>query len=329
MKKQILAAAVAASVSAVAIADISITGNAKYEYKNTEYSEGYTANSGNTEINLSVVGKTGDTKVVYNIEQIGHGSCDNAGNAASAAETASDCGIDVEDNYIETKIGDFTIKGGNMATGTSHLLGELDEGSRVSNKVAVSTNVGGVGVAYSADPSDNSGSSVTLSTTVQGVLLEMVESSNTYTAYGARGSLGGVNFRVAQKNSDAAASDESYVHVDTKVGDITVAYAQIEADTAGLLEETDGYFQVDPSDGATIDEVKEFKISMPVAGNTVSLYAGTVGEGATDNDYTKLQVNRKLASGATLDVSYLDKEDSGSSDTSSTEILEIDLSVSF
>ena len=319
MKKQILAAAVAASVSAVAIADISITGNAKYEYKNTEYSEGYTANSGNTEINLSVVGKTGDTKVVYNIEQIGHGSCD--------ADT--DCGIDVEDNYIETKIGDFTIKGGNMATGTSHLLGELDEGSRVSNKVAVSTNVGGVGVAYSADPSDNSGASVTLSTTVQGILLEMVESSNTYTAYGARGSLGGVNFRVAQKNSDAASSDESYVHVDTKVGDITVAYAQIEADTAGLLEESDGYFQVDPSDGATIDEVKEFKISMPVAGNTVSLYAGTVGEGATDNDYTKLAVNRKLASGATLDVSYLDKEDSGASDTSSTEILEIDLSVSF
>jgi uncharacterized low-complexity protein len=326
MKKQILAAAVAASVSAVAIADISITGNAKYEYKNTEYSEGYTANSGNTEINLSVVGKTGDTKVVYNIEQIGHGSCDNT-NSSSAAD--SDCGIDVEDNYIETKIGDFTIKGGNMATGTSHLLGELDEGSRVSNKVAVSTNVGGVGVAYSADPSDNSGATVTLSTTVQGVLLEMVESSNTYTAYGARGSLGGVNFRVAQKNHDSASSDESYVHVDTKVGDITVAYAQIEADTAGLLEESDGYFQVDPSDGATIDEVKEFKISMPVAGNTVSLYAGTVGEGATDNDYTKIAVNRKLASGATLDVSYLDKEDTGSSDTSSTEILEIDLSVSF
>jgi len=326
MKKQILAAAVAASVSAVAIADISITGNAKYEYKNTEYSEGYTANSGNTEINLSVVGKTGDTKVVYNIEQIGHGSCDNT-NSSSAAD--SDCGIDVEDNYIETKIGDFTIKGGNMATGTSHLLGELDEGSRVSNKVAVSTNVGGVGVAYSADPSDNSGASVTLSTTVQGILLEMVESSDTYTAYGARGSIGGVNFRVAQKNSDSAASDESYVHVDTKVGDITVAYAQIEADTAGLLEESDGYFQVDPNDGATIDEVREFKISMPVAGNTVSLYAGTVGEGATDNDYTKLQVNRKLASGATLDVSYLDKEDTGASDTSSTEILEIDLSVSF
>jgi uncharacterized low-complexity protein len=324
MKKQILAAAVAASVSAVAIADISITGNAKYEYKNTEYSEGYTANSGNTEINLSVVGKTGDTKVVYNIEQIGHGSCDNT-NSSSAAD--SDCGIDVEDNYIETKIGDFTIKGGNMATGTSHLLGELDEGSRVSNKVAVSTNVGGVGVAYSADPSDNSGATVTLSTTVQGVLLEMVESSNTYTAYGARGSLGGVNFRVAQKNSDSASSDESYVHVDTKVGDITVAYAQIEADAAGLLEESDGYFQVDPSDGATIDEVKEFKISMPVAGNTVSLYAGTVGEGATDNDYTKIAVNRKLASGATLDVSYLDKEDT--TDTSSTEILEIDLSVSF
>jgi len=34
MKKQIIAAAIATSVSAVALADISITGNAKYEYFN-------------------------------------------------------------------------------------------------------------------------------------------------------------------------------------------------------------------------------------------------------------------------------------------------------
>jgi len=327
MKKQILAAAVAASVSAVAIADISITGNAKYEYKNTEYSEGYTANSGNTEINLSIVGKTGDTKVVYNIEQIGHGSCDNAGNAATAAETASDCGIDVEDNYIETKIGDFTIKGGNMATGTSDILGELDEGGRVSNKIAISTEMSGVKLGFSTNPTDNSTGTVSASTTVQGITLELKNDANSYTAYGARGSLGGVNFRAAQKNSDTANYDEQYVQVDTKIGDMTVQYAQAEADTAGLLEEDDGIFQVDPADVATVDAVREFKVSMPVAGNTVSLYSGVVEEGSTDNDYTKVAVNRKLASGATLDISYLDKEDTG--DTSSTEILEIDVSVSF
>jgi hypothetical protein len=34
--------------------------------------------------------------------------------------------MDIEDLYMTTKIGDVTVKGGNYATGTSAILGEIE-----------------------------------------------------------------------------------------------------------------------------------------------------------------------------------------------------------
>ena len=113
MKKQLIAAAVAASMSAVAMADISITGDAKFEYDNTD-TAGTSSNSTATEYHLNVTGKSGDTTVVMKFEL----DTDGAG------------AMDLEDNYISTKVGDISVKAGNMASGTGALLGEIDNGGR-------------------------------------------------------------------------------------------------------------------------------------------------------------------------------------------------------
>jgi len=69
MKKQIIAAAVAASLSAVALADVSITGSAKVNWTSTDAGAATGATRAMThELDYNVVGKSGDTAFHANIE---------------------------------------------------------------------------------------------------------------------------------------------------------------------------------------------------------------------------------------------------------------------
>jgi len=181
MKKQIIAAAVATSVSAIAMADISISGNANYEYFAKEDTAGFKTNYGDTEVNLFVKGKTGDTTVVANFE------IDEAGTAAA------DTGIDVEDLYIQSKIGDIDVKAGDFASGTTALGGEIDNGSRAVNKVSLSTKVGPATVGYHVSESggvyNTDGAAITASMNIAGVDVSIKEQSDSYTLMGAKGSI--------------------------------------------------------------------------------------------------------------------------------------------
>ena len=112
MKKQLLIAAVAATMTSAAMADISISGNAKFEYQNVETTAGTTnVNKTNTEVNLKLRGKSGDTNVVMDI------AANGGATAANSADERS--GLVVEDMYLTTKVGDVTVKAGNYASGTS------------------------------------------------------------------------------------------------------------------------------------------------------------------------------------------------------------------
>ena len=75
MKKQLLIAAVAATMTSAAMADISISGDAKFEYQNVE-ATGNTTNTNrtNTEVNLKLRGKSGDTSVVVDVASNGAGA---------------------------------------------------------------------------------------------------------------------------------------------------------------------------------------------------------------------------------------------------------------
>jgi len=337
MKKQLIAAAVAASMSAVAMADVSITGNANYEYfhKTDGGASGdATSNYGDTEVNISIKGKSGDTSVVANLE------IDEHGTAAAAT------GIDVEDLYISTKIGDVSVKAGDYASGTTALGGEIDEGGRATNKVALSTKVGPATVGYataSASASDstfnNDGSSVSLSMPIAGMNLSIKEESDSYTLVGLSGTQGGVNFRLENKDSDSANSDVFFYQVGTKMGDLNVSIEGIDADAALLVKEDDSAIfaqEMGSSNAgkAGVDGVQQITLGTSIDGTAVKLRAGSLKgiSGKQDADFMRVEASRPLASGATLTVSYDDYDDTNVATSGTmydTQLVEIDLAVKF
>jgi hypothetical protein len=330
--KKLIAAAVATSVSAIAIADVSIGGNANYEYFSTTVGSD-TTYTADTEVNLNVKGKTGDTGVVLNIE------FNNHGDVASSAGAGN---VDVEDMYLTTKIGDIDVKAGHYASGTTALAGEIEAGGRSTDKVTLSTNVGGWTIGYAVAESttmQGDGASVSASGTISGVKVQLKEQSDSATYVGVAGSLAGIDYRLENKDADAANSDVFFGDISTKVGDMTVGYTVIDADSAGKITEGDSGIlglSVNGADsetlttrGITATGATQFRISAPMAGNTISAKIGTIDDGiaaGTDVDFTELKLTRKLASGATLNLIF-DDYDSAAGVT--TEVIELDLSVSF
>ena len=331
--KKLIAAAVATSVSAIAIADVSIGGNANYEYFSTTVGS-KTTYTADTEVNLNVKGKTGDTGVVLNMEFNNHGTVDG---------DAGDGNIDIEDMYITTKVGDINVKAGHYGSGTTALAGEIESGARSTDKVTLSTNVGGWTVGYAVSEGSSSmngqGASVSASGTISGVKVQVKEQSDSATYVGVAGSLSGIDYRLENKDADAASSDVFFGDISTKVGDMTVGYTVIDADSAGKITEGDSGIlglSVNGADsetlttrGITATGASQFRISAPMAGNTISAKIGTIDDGiaaGTDVDFTELKLTRKLASGATLNLIF-DDYDSAAGVT--TEVIELDLSVSF
>jgi len=331
--KKLIAAAVATSVSAIAIADVSIGGNANYEYFSTTVGSD-TTYTADTEVNLNIKGKTGDTGVVLNMEFNNHGTVDG---------DAGDGNIDIEDMYITTKVGDINVKAGHYGSGTTALAGEIESGARSTDKVTLSTNVGGWTVGYAVSEGSSSmngqGASVSASGTISGVKVQVKEQSDSATYVGVAGSLAGIDYRLENKDADAASSDVFFGDISTKVGDMTVGYTVIDADSAGKITEGDSGIlglSVNGADsetlttrGITATGASQFRISAPMAGNTISAKIGTIDDGiaaGTDVDFTELKLTRKLASGATLNLIF---DDYDSSAGVTTEVIELDLSVSF
>jgi hypothetical protein len=331
MKKQIIAAAVAASVSAIALADVSITGSAKYEYLYTDTSAGDTKNESNTEMKLAIAGKNGDTGVFIGVEL----------DASDASDNATGNTTDIEDMYLTTKVGDINVKAGNWASSTTALLGEIDEGGRTHGKIDLSTTVSGVKV-YAG----NGGSQATgygrlnenmyagVEFTVAGNKIQAKHLNETETGYGIQGSSNGVNYRVEHKNADGANKGVTFAEVGTKIGGMGVSYAMIDAESGNLVAESDSsIFAVEMGStsvsGTADDAQQQVTLTTDVDGNNLKFIMGQIDNGlgsGIDLDYSQIVASRKLASGATATVTYTDK-DTGAS--SSTDTFEIDLSVSF
>jgi hypothetical protein len=336
--KKLIAAAVATSVSAIAIADVSIGGNANYEYFSTTVGSD-TTYTADTEVNLNVRGKTGDTSVALDLEFNNHGTVDGSGTSHADNGTGN---LDIENMYLTTKVGDINIKAGHYSSGTTALAGEIEAGGRATDKVTLSTNVGGWTVGYAVSESTSmqgDGASVSLSGNVNGVKVQLKEQSDSATYVGVQGSLAGIDYRLENKDADAASSDVFFGDISTKVGDMTVGYTILDADSAGKIEEGDSTIlglSVNGTDSSTISGrgttatgASQFRISAPMAGNTISAKIGTIDDGiaaGTDVDFTELKLTRKLASGATLNLIF-DDYDSASGVT--TEVIELDLSVNF
>jgi len=319
MKKQLLAAAVAATMTSVAMADISISGDAKFEYQNIETTGNANTNKTNTEVNLKLRGKSGDTSVIVDVASNGAG------------------GLVVEDQYITTKVGGVEVKAGNYASGTSGILGEIDNGSRSNNKVTLTTTLGGATV-YVGNGGTATGSTgftainnnmfAGVKMDVAGMTVQAKKVSDTEDAFGISGDMSGVSLRLEQKQGTGSNTDVTFGNVTTDVNGISLGYAWIDADADTLIGENDSsIFAVE--NASVGDSNQQFSASTTVDGNKVTVKAGKLGfkaSGTNDRDYTQVGVSRGLASGATVALTYTDKD---TSNTADEQKFEADLSVKF
>jgi len=350
MKKQLIAAAVAATMSAGAMADISITGDAKYEYDHTEDANSAKTNTGNTEMHINIAGKTGDTGVVAKFE------LDTSGDNGA--------GIDLEDMYMTTKVGDISVKAGNWASGTGGLLGELEEGGRAQNKIDLRTTVGDVTfytgnsdrASSEASNTNTAGNATTANADaadgdtalnnnmyagavfkIAGNTIEVKKNKSTRDSFGIKGALQGVNYRYEAMDDDTN-GDATYIQLGTSVSGVNLGYAAIDTDANSLVDESDsGVFAVSFSDATkvatTATEQQQVSLSTSLDGTTITLKSGEITKGLSatqDMDYMQVQAKRKLASGATAVVTYTDRDQlTSASAIGSNENLEIELNVAF
>ena len=234
MKKQLLIAAVAASMTSVAMADISISGASKVNAKGGVYT---------MEADVTVTGKSGDTSVVAKI---------------ALDENSAGVSNVVEQLYATSTVAGIAIKVGKYKSGK----GELGQaGGNTTNRVSASTSFGGVKLGYT-DKSGAAGTDVSISGTIAGLKLSH-KIKDTSTETKASGSMGGVNASVHTKEADTGPTDTSYT-LKTEVQGIALTYVNTTSDNGtsmdGFIGKTTG-----------VNAASAIGIATSIAGNKVTL----------------------------------------------------------
>jgi hypothetical protein len=332
MKKQIIAAAVAATVSSVALADISITGAAKVNYTNVDVETNSTpdTNKFTQETDIKIKGKNGDTEVVVNF---GGGGFDNTASTSDTRGSSTNDWMEVEDVYLTTKIADVTVKAGTWDNGNN----ELRASARNDGKFQASTSIGGLDLGFLTGSNGASQEEYTVGTDLGGVALSFTKKTSGETVK-ASTTIGGISLKYLGLPSDSANSDRNYVEASGNFGGMGVKVGKATADSATRLDgdtwlgDYEGNTSGDTmylTDGQDITGVE---LSTSMAGNKVvfrniSVDDATTGGAAHDTDINKIIVTRPLASGATFELTYTDTDDKQSGkDTTS---LDLELAVSF
>ena len=323
MKKQIIAAAVAATVSSVALADIAITGNAKVNYTYTD-KEGTTPDTNvfKQEMALKVVGKNGDTQVVMGF---GGGALDNtAGNNTSSAGT-----FNAEDVYLTSKVGDVSVKVGAWDNGDNTLRAS----ARNNGKFSASTNVGGLDLTYNAADAA-ADESVKVAGTFGPVKASFEQGYSTDTT-SISASMNGVNVAYLGYDVDGANENREYYEISGEIGGIGVKYGVANADSSasiegdswmGDFEAASGAYDLDDGNDVTAIELKT-----SLAGNAVTYRNVQVDDddasATKDVSINKIIVTRPLASGATFEFTYTDTDSDVA--TEDTTGFDLELAVKF
>ena len=334
MKKQLLIAAVAATMTSAAMADISITGGMKVNYKDTDQNGGLT-NAISHETDLQITGKSGGTTVYI---ELNNDSADGLANANSSV-TGSSVGngnFDVEDVWMKTSIAGATVKAGTWNGSDSIVSKDSD---RALGKFEVSTTVSGVTVI--ADGSSDANKNITFKGDVAGVAASYKIDDEGADEYKLSTTMNGVT--VAYHNVDdsdsTANTGKSSIMVSGSYQGFDLAYAQADTDTSASItgdsffgdmaavERTSGG---SASDGmASGDDVSGFSIKTNVAGNALKARFVTIDAttAALDSDIMTLTATRALASGVTVEATYTDEDSTTAANDK--EVLDLELAVKF
>ena len=313
MKKQLLIAAVAATMTSVAMADISIAGSAKANFTVVDFED--TQENSNTisrEMDLFITGKNGDTTVVMNI----------------ANDTLGAEGLVTEDSYVATKLGDVAVKVGAWDNGNNALRAS----ARTDAHLAASTTLGGVTITYDGygDAADDS---VKLAADISGVAVSYKQLA-TGEDIDVSTTVGGVKVSYLALNRDAANTDRSVVEVSGSFNGVDIKVAQADADSGATIEGDTwmGDFEGNTSgayDLTANQDVTSISLKTQVAGNTVEFRNSKIdGVSGADTSFNKFIVTRPLANGTTFEATYTDLDDKASTTTDSST-LDLELAVKF
>ncbi len=317
MKKQLLVAAVAATMASASMADISIAGAAKVNFTTVDY-DGTTASTNDfkREMDLKITGKSGDTTVVMNFGN------DTLGNGASA-------GISAEDTYVATSIEGVSIKVGAWDNGNNALRAS----SRGDNKLSASTSFGGIKVTYDAtdESAGKVADTVKLSGDIAGVAASYKSVDNGEDISLAT-TVSGVKVSYLALNRDAANTDRSVVEVSGSAGNVGVKFAQATADSSATIEGDTWMGDFEGASGAydltAGQDVTSVELSTSIAGNAVKFRMTDVDDVAgSDMSFNKVIITRPLANGTTFEATYTDLDDSVAANDSQT--LDLELAVKF
>ena len=296
MKKQLFAAAIAATMASVSMADISISGGAKVNYLATDGAAGALKH----DVDFTIAGKSGSTTVSATV----------ANEVTSGTTTAG--ALSVENVYVATSVMGANIKIGQWS-GSDSLLGN---GSRSSGKISADMSMGGIKVQY--EDQNDGASSVTVSGSLAGVAVSH-EVFSTSTDTSISGKIADVNATFRTVNNDNDAKDKSSLEVSTTLSGVAVTYATVKSDSTGNAGTSSDAFFGTIASGLT--KANGVSISTDIAGNAVTFkrYTKTVG---TEDTTNKIVVTRALASGATFEATYSDNKVAADS-------LDLELAVKF
>jgi len=318
MKKQLLIAAVAATMGTAAIADISLTGNMKVNYKNTD-TNGSTADTVTNETNLVATGSNGDTKVHMEFS-LDSNTTDATGND-----------LKIEDVWLSTKIGDVAVKTGTWNGGDSIFA---KDATRTTGNWALSTAVSGVSIALEGDTA-KSAVKTTLAGDISGVSAKYVMKGASSTGFASNElylgtDISGFGVTYAMIDADAATSDATAFTASKEFNGVTVSYSSVDADASYVVSgDTAAFGDADAIGMLKGDDASSFKVSTSIGGNKVSARFVSVDAAVanTDFDVNTFQVTRALAGGTTLEVTYTDTDKVNA--TNDKEVLDIELAVTF
>ena len=302
MKKQLLIAAVAATMTSVAMADISITGNMKVNYKNTD-TNGATTDLVTNEANLVIAGSNGGTKVHMEVAMDGESTA-----------------IKTEDVWLSTSIGSVSVKTGTW-NGSDSIFA-ADSGRTDGNWI-LGTSVAGASVSIEGD-SGKSATTATVSGDIAGVSAKYKMKSTSNELY-LSGDVAGFGVTYAMIDADATTSDASAFTVSKEFNGVTISYSDVSTDASYTVTGDTAAFGNATFMGQG-DDASSIKLATSIAGNKVSARFVSV-DATADFDVNTFQVTRPLAGGTTLEVTYTDTDKAGSTDD--TEVLDFELAVKF
>jgi hypothetical protein len=304
MKKQLLIAAIAATMGTAAMADVAITGAALVKFTNTDYADATAdTNAVADEFDLDINGSHGATTVNIHLD--------------------NDLGALTSSTKLTTTIAGVSVTAGSYAGSKSILSAK----SGKATKSVVSYDAGVAKLSFENN-STGTGSKTTIAGDIAGVAASWMTKA-AQDELKLSGSVAGVSIAYHGIDSNTANSDATAITVSGEVSGVTLTYVDASVDADAQIN-GDAFFGNTASISGNGDDFSGFSAAMDVSGNTVTVthFEQDSATAARDAKTNQILVTRALAGGTTLNAKYTSL-DVNNGTTGDKDTLEVKLSVAF